>query len=174
MTDVPEHTWVLPTLLKHAGVEFLQVGCNGGSAPMRVPPLFWWEGPDGSRLLTSYSEQYGTQLLPPPDWPYRTWLAMIMTGDNHGPPTTDEVDHLLQQAAKEMPGVKINFGRLEDFYDAIMAEKNDHIPVVRGDMPDTWIHGFEAFPAETKLACGCPPAWKAPSRCWTPNCARQG
>src|SRR5262249_39565689 len=23
MTDVPEHTWVLPTLLKHAGVNFL-------------------------------------------------------------------------------------------------------------------------------------------------------
>ncbi|MGO8700921.1 MAG: glycoside hydrolase family 38 C-terminal domain-containing protein [Limisphaerales bacterium] len=152
MTDVPEHTWVLPTLLKHAGVEFLQIGCNGGSAPMRVPPLFWWEGPDGSRLLTSFSPEYGTPLVPPHDWPYHTWLAMIMTGDNHGPPTTEEVDNLLRQAAKEAPGVKIRFGRLEDFYDAIMAEKNDNIPVVRGDMPDTWIHGFEAFPMETKLA----------------------
>jgi hypothetical protein len=152
MTDVAEHTWVLPTLLKHAGVEFLQVGCNGGSAPMRVPPLFWWEGPDGSRLLTFYSQEYGTQLLPPKDWPYHTWLAMIMTGDNHGPPTVEEVDNLLRQAAKELPGVKIRFGRLEDFYDTLMAEKNENIPVVRGDMPDTWIHGFEAFPVETKLA----------------------
>ncbi len=157
MTDVPEHTWVLPTLLKHAGVEFLQVGCNGGSKPMRVPLLFWWEGPDGSRLLTSYSPEYGTDLLPPKDWPYRTWLAMIMTGDNHGPPTAAEVEHLLHQAAQKMPAVKVRFGRLEDFYHAFMAEQNPNVPVVRGDMPDTWIHGFEAMPLETKTGCDVRP-----------------
>ena len=157
MTDVPEHTWVVPTLLTHAGVNFLHVGCNGGSKPMQVPPLFWWEGPDGSRLLTAYSPEYGTDLLPPPDWPYRTWLAVIMTGDNHGPPTADEVKKLLARAAKEMPDAKIKFGHLEDFYDALMAEKNERIPVVRGDMPDTWIHGFEAMPIETKTGCNVRP-----------------
>lgn len=152
MTDVPEHTWILPTLLKHAGVNFMQIGCNGGSSPMRVPPLFWWEGPDGSRLLTSYSPKYGTELRPPDDWPYHTWLALIVAGDNHGPPTAAEVDKLLQQAAQDLPGVKIKFGRLEDFYDAVISEA-EKIPVVRGDMPDTWIHGFESMPVETKLAC---------------------
>jgi hypothetical protein len=152
MTDVPEHTWVMPTLLKHAGINFFQIGCNSGSPPMRVPPLFWWEGPDGSRLLTAYSERYGTELIPPADWPYRTWLALIVAGDNHGPATTAEVEKLLNQAATELPGVRIKFGRLEDFYKAIIAEKNENIPVVRGDMPDTWIHGFEAMPIETKIA----------------------
>ncbi len=152
MTDVPEHTWVMPTLLKHAGVDFLQIGCNGGSVPMQVPPLFWWEGPDGSRLLTSYSQDYGTYLIPPKDWPYRTWLALLVSVDNSGPPTPAAVAKLLAQAARELPGVKIKFGRLEDFYDAIMAEKNLKIPVVRGDMPDTWIHGLESMPVETKLA----------------------
>jgi len=151
MTDVPEHTWILPTLLRHAGVNFLQIGCNGGSAPMRVPLLFWWVGPDGSRLLTCYSPRYGTELIPPDDWPYHTWLALIVAGDNHGPPTAAEVDNLLKQAARELPGVKIKFGRLENFYDAVIAEK-DKIPVVRGDMPDSWIHGFESMPVETKLA----------------------
>ena len=153
MTDVPEHTWVLPTLLKHAGVNFLHVGCNGGSKPMQVPPLFWWEGPDGSRLLTAYSPEYGTDLLPPSDWPYHTGLAVIMTLDNVGPPTAEEVNKLIARAAKEMPGVKVKFGHLEDFYDAFMAEKNEQIPLVRGDMPDTWIHGFEAMPIETKTGC---------------------
>ena len=157
MTDVPEHTWVLPTLLKHAGVNFLHVGCNGGSKPMQVPPLFWWEGPDGSRLLTSYSPEYGTDLLPPKDWPYHTWLAVIMTSDNQGPPKTEQVNKLIQQAAKEMPGVKVKFGKLEDFYDAFTAEKNNKIPVVRGDMPDTWIHGFESMPVETKTGCDVRP-----------------
>lgn len=157
MTDVPEHTWVLPTLLKHAGVNFLQVGCNGGSKPMQVPLMFWWEGPDGSRLLTSYSPQYGTDLLPPKDWPYHTWLALIMTSDNQGPPSTEQVNKLFQRAAREMPGVKVKFGKLEDFYDAFMDEQNKNIPIVRGDMPDTWIHGFESMPIETKTGCNARP-----------------
>jgi hypothetical protein len=157
MTDVPEHTWVVPTLLKHSGVDFLHIGCNGSSAAMRVPTLFWWEGSDGSRLLTFYSPQYGTQLLPPKSWPYHTWLAMMMTSDNQGPPAAEDVDRLLQRVAKELPGVKVKFGRLEDFYDAIMAEKNENIPLVRGDMPDSWIHGFGAMPIETKLGCDVRP-----------------
>lgn len=152
MTDVPEHCWVVPTVLKHAGVDFLHLGCNGGSKPVQVPALFWWEGPDGSRLLTFYSVHYGTGVIPPADWPYQTWLAMIMTGDNHGPPSAAEVEKVVQQAARELPGAKLKFGRLEDFYGAITAEKNTRIPVVRGDMPDTWIHGFESMPIETKLA----------------------
>ena len=28
MTDVPSHSWFLPTLLKNAGVDFLHLGCN--------------------------------------------------------------------------------------------------------------------------------------------------
>ncbi len=151
MTDVPEHTWMMATLLKHAGIDFMMIGCNGGSAPLKVPWLYWWQGPDGSRLLTFYSPEYGTQLTPPPDWPYRTWLACLHTGDNHGPPRPDEVKQVLDQAAKEFPGVKVRIGRLSDFGDAILAEKPD-LPVVRGDTPDTWIHGPMSDPAGAKLA----------------------
>ncbi len=151
MTDVPEHTWMMATLLKHAGIEFMMIGCNGGSAPLRVPSLYWWEGPDGSRVLTFYSPEYGTQLAPPPDWPYRTWLACLHTGDNHGPPQPDEVKKVLDQAAKQFPGVKVRIGRLSDFGDAILAEKPE-LPVVHGDSPDTWIHGPMSDPAGAKLA----------------------
>jgi hypothetical protein len=87
MTDVPSHSWVIPTMLKHAGVNFLHLGCNAASSSPQVPRIFWWEGPDGSRLLTMYTaESYGTGVVPPKDWPCRTWLALIHTGDNHGPP----------------------------------------------------------------------------------------
>ncbi|MEO6631201.1 MAG: hypothetical protein ABIN13_05745, partial [Mucilaginibacter sp.] len=44
MTDVPSHSWVLPTLLGNAGIKFLQLGCNPASQYPRVPPLFWWQG----------------------------------------------------------------------------------------------------------------------------------
>lgn len=95
MTDVPSHSWVIPTLLLSGGHRVLHLGCNAASRSPAVPRLFWWEGPDGSRVLTMYTaESYGTGLVPPPDWPHRTWLALIHTGDNHGPPTPNEVREL--------------------------------------------------------------------------------
>ena len=152
MTDVPCHTWLLPTLLKHAGVDFLHLGCNAASSSPRVPALFWWEGPDGSRLLTMYSAAgYGTGLEPPEDWPYGTWLALIHTGDNQGPPAPDEVRKLLAEAKRKLPGVTVRIGRLSDFADGIIKENPD-VPIIRGDMPDTWIHGPMCDPAGEKIA----------------------
>lgn len=151
MTDVPSHSWVLPTLLKHAGVEFLHIGGNSACPGPRVPPLFWWEGPDGSRLLTMTGVGYGTGLVPPADWPHKTWLALIHTGDNQGPPSVTDVEALLAEAKEKLPGVAIRMGRLSDFSDAILAEQPD-LPVVRGDMPDTWIHGIASLPQATVLA----------------------
>ncbi len=150
MTDVPSHTWILPTVLVHAGVEFLHIGCNAACPTPDVPPLFWWEGPDGSRLLTMYAGDYGTGLRPPANWPHATWLALIHTGDNQGPPNPGDVRALLDRAAREMPGVKVRFGRLSDFADAIRREKPD-LPVIRADMPDTWVHGIMSMPIETKI-----------------------
>jgi hypothetical protein len=108
--------------------------------------------------MTMYTaESYGTGLAPPKDWPYKTWLALIHTGDNHGPPTPEEVRQLLKQAAAQLPGVKVRIGRLSDFAEAIQAEKA-HLPIVRGDMPDTWIHGPMCDPAGARLARNVRPA----------------
>lgn len=151
MTDVPEHAAVTATLLAHAGVTFMHLGCNSMSASPQVPPLYWWEGPDGSRVLTMYSPNYGTGLLPPKDWPHRTWLALLHTGDNHGPPRPEEIENTLTELANRLPAVKVRIGRLSDFGDAILSEKPD-LPVVRGEMPDTWIHGPMSDPAGARLA----------------------
>ncbi len=151
MTDVPSHSWAMVTILTHAGVKFSHIGCNAGCTHPDVPLMFWWEGPDGSRLLTMLSSEYGSSLQPPRDWPHKTWLCMWMTGDNHGPPNTQEVQDLFARAQKELPGVRVRFGKLSDFADAILREKPE-LPVVRGDMPDTWIHGIGSMPIETQLA----------------------
>jgi hypothetical protein len=152
LTDVPSHSHILPTVLKNAGVDFLHLGCNPGSASPEVPVLFWWQGPDGKKLLTFYwAEYYGSGILPPEGWPHKTWLAMIHTHENTGAPDPEEVAELLRAAKEEMPGVNIKIGRLSDFYDLLMKEKPE-LPVVRGDMPDTWIHGYMSNPRETKLS----------------------
>ncbi|WP_079467519.1 DUF5054 domain-containing protein [Chitinophaga ginsengisegetis] len=151
MTDVPGHSWILPTLLKHAGIQFLQLGCNPASQYPRFPELFWWEGPDGSKVLCNYTTLYGSDIRPTPNWPSKNYLAMQMTGDNHGPPSSQEIHKLLDYAEKKLPGVRIHFGTLDDFARAVLAE-NPPLPTIKGDCPDTWIHGVQTNPEETKLA----------------------
>ena len=151
MTDVPEHSWVMPTLLKHAGIDFLQLGCNPASQYPRFPSLFYWEGPDGSQILCNYTHEYGSAIAPPADWPSKNYLAMIMENDNHGPPTVDEVKSIRDQIAKNMPQAAIHLGTLDDFLRAVEAEK-PALPIVRGDTPDTWIHGTMSMPQATKMA----------------------
>jgi alpha-mannosidase len=150
MSDVPSHSWVLPTLLTHAGVNFLHIGCNPASQSPKVPMLFWWQGPDGSKLMTMYSEKYyGTSLLPPANWPYKTWLAIMQTNDNDGPPSPEVVNKYLTDAHRFAPNAKVRIGRMSDFYNSIIKE-NPQLPTVKGDMPDTWIHGFMSMPREVK------------------------
>lgn len=152
MTDVPSHSWALPTLLKNAGIDFLHLGCNPASQSPDVPLLFWWEGPDGSRLMTMYyPDYYGTDLVSPEDWPFKTWLAIIPTNDNQGAPPPDQVRQTLEEIKKLAPHAEIITGRMSDFYDALIRE-NPELPVIKGDMPDTWIHGYQSMPREMKTS----------------------
>ncbi|MDR2704324.1 MAG: hypothetical protein LBC02_00955, partial [Planctomycetaceae bacterium] len=153
MTDVPCHSWFLPTLLAHSGVTFMHEGTNSGCYDPEVPLLYFREGPDGSRVLTMHVNGYGTGIDPPKNWQYQTWLGLIHTGDNHGPPRANEVEQLFQQCAAKYPNAKVRIGRLSDFGNAILEKENlDKIPVVKGDMPDTWIHGPMCDPQGQKIA----------------------
>ena len=151
MTDVTSHAAATATILAQGGVKFFHLGSNDGCSHPEVPDMYWWEGPDGSRVLTILSASYGSGLCPPRNWPHKVWLCMWITGDNHGPPNTKEVDDLFARAKKDLPGVRVRFGQMSDFADVILREKPD-LPVVRGDMPDTWIHGIGSMPIETQLA----------------------
>ncbi|MEO6458413.1 MAG: DUF5054 domain-containing protein, partial [Chloroflexia bacterium] len=150
-TDVPGHTWILPSLLARAGVKFLHLGCNSGSHSPHVPRLFWWEGPDGARLLTWYSPGgYGTPLLPPDDWPLDTWLAVQQTVDNVGPHSPEELRRIRDEVRRGAPDAEVLFGELGDFAESLLEhpEQLDSLPVVPYDLADTWIHGIGTMPRE--------------------------
>lgn len=150
-TDVPGHTWIVPTLLTQAGVNFLHLGVNPGSHSPHVPTLFWWEGPDGSRLLTWYSHGgYGSSLLPPDNWPLDTWLAVLLTVENTGPHPPEELKQIRAHIEQHSPGVEVVFGRLDDFAEAVLGnpEQLSGLPVVPCDLADTWIHGIGTMPRE--------------------------
>lgn len=145
MTDVPGHDWIIPTLLAHAGVKFFHFGSNPTNVQVEMPRVFWWEGPDGSRVLTMFSSGYDSGLLPPVDWPHKTWLAMVMSGDNQGPHTADQVAEWIKQIRSKYPDAKITMGSMNDFAESFLAE-DPELPVVRGTISDSWIHGPMSSP----------------------------
>ena len=168
-TDVPSQSPSLATGLARGGVKFMHIGCNWPSGYVHdMPPIFWWEGPDGSRVLTIYSPCYGTStafnpwgspkepgmgrnLIPPEDWPYRTWAAITVTGDNSGPPNADAVKRVFEEGKRRLPGTHFRMGTMEEFADAILAETTN-LPVVKGEAPDTWVHGCMSDPGGMKIA----------------------
>ena len=120
------------------------------------------------------AEGYGTGLVPPPDWPLPDLAGAASTpATTTARPRPRRCKKLLDEAAKQkLPGVKVRIGRLSDFADAILAEKPE-LPVVRGDMPDTWIHGPMSDPAGAKLARNIRPAIAA-TECAQHRAARLG
>lgn len=151
MTDVPGHSRMLPSLLNKAGVKFLHLGCNPFSTPPDVPRLFYWEGPDGGRVVTFYNKgEYGSSLVPPNDWPYPVWLSLMSTGDNDGPQRPDDVRKLIEELTGTMPEAEVVMGTLDDFFRELEPHLGE-LPVIKGDLADTWIHGVGSYPYEVGL-----------------------
>jgi len=150
MSDVPGHSWIIPTLFTHAGIRFYHMGGPVVNMELGLPPFFWWEGPDGSRLLTLYNNGYGNTPLPPAGWPYKTWVYINMTGDNQGPPDPGSIAKDLEFYRSR--GIKAKVGRMDDFAELIMKEDLSKLPIVRSDIGDVWIHGTMSMPEATKTA----------------------
>ena len=150
MSDVPGHSWFIPTLFTHAGIKFYHMGGPVVNRELGLPPFFWWEGPDGSRLLTLYNNGYGSDRLPPANWPYKTWIYISMTGDNQGPPDPETVAEDL--AFFKSQGVNARVGSMDDFAEMILKEDLSEVPVVRSDISDVWIHGTMSRPEGAKVA----------------------
>ena len=64
ITDVPSYTWSYASVLAALGIRHFSAAANSDRGPIllyghwntRAP--FWWEGPDGQKVLMSYSRQY--------------------------------------------------------------------------------------------------------------------
>jgi len=152
MTDVPGHGRALPTVLAGAGIRFLHLGSNEFPYTPDVPPLFFWQGPDGSRVLTMYSPGgYGSSMTPPEGWEYPVWMALMHTHDNCGPQSAEMIRQLVGEARTACPGAEIVCGTMDDFYNALTACGLSSVPVVTSDLADTWIHGAGTYPAEVRL-----------------------
>ena len=151
LTDVPGQGRLLPEILSGAGIEFLHIGVNDFAMPPEVPRIFRWQAPSGRSIVTMLNSGYGTDLMPPEDWPYSTWIAILSTVDNSGPQTAEIVDEMVGKIRKRYPKAEICCASLETAWQALREEDLSGLPLVTEDLADTWIHGIASYPKETAL-----------------------
>jgi alpha-mannosidase len=64
ITDVPSYSWSYASILAAAGIPYFLAGSNNDRAPVLLQghlnenSPFWWEGPDGGKVLMWYSRHY--------------------------------------------------------------------------------------------------------------------
>ncbi len=143
MTDLPGHTQALVDALYDSGVEFLHLGCNPASIYPDVPLLFRWESKSGKSIVVYYDKTYGSSLTPPDNWKYSVHLAMTITNDNCG---VQSPEITMQQASALGDGYEYTTGSLDDFWEELKSCDLSDLPVVKGELGDTWIHALGAFP----------------------------
>ncbi|MBR1812074.1 MAG: DUF5054 domain-containing protein [Clostridia bacterium] len=147
MTDVPGHTAALIPYLAARGVKLLHIGVNGASALPKVPACFLWQY-GGSEIVVIYSGEYGGAYTFPATGDV---LYFDHTVDNRGADSTDAVAASFAGICERYAGYEVTAGRLDDFAEIVWQHKNT-LPVLRGEIGDTWIHGAAADPYKTAAA----------------------
>lgn len=147
MTDVPGHTRAMVPLLAEAGVELLHLGVNPASSVPDVPPVFTWHDvASGARLTVIYNDGYGG--LTSIDG-LRDHLALVLTGDNEGPPSPRFVEATYADLARAYPHAVIQAATLDDFAAALHPVR-DQLPVITSEIGDTWIFGAGTDPTKVR------------------------
>ena len=136
-TDVPGHTRGLVTPLAKHGVNFLDIGLNPVPAFPNVPQIFLWKDPSGASLPVAYHRDYGGSVKVPGS---NLVVASCVRGDNSGPHTAEEIKKVHADYAARFPNAEITACNLSDIAVAIQPYR-DKLPVVTGEIGDTWIYG---------------------------------
>jgi len=142
MTDVPGHTRGLVTPLARHGVKFLDIGLNPVPAFPAVPQLFLWRDASGAEVPVAYHRDYsGSVKVPGSD----LVVASCVRTDNSGPHTAEEIAKVHAEYAARFPQAEIVACNLSDIAAAIEPYW-DKLPVVTGEIGDTWVYGPPSDP----------------------------
>ncbi|MBQ2726423.1 MAG: DUF5054 domain-containing protein [Clostridia bacterium] len=141
MTDVPGHTVGMIPLLAERGVELLHIGVNPATPVPDVPEIFRWKNGDKS-IVVIYSSDYGE-----PCEFGDTALVFGFTGDNHGPQGGEQLEEIYASLREKYPDAVIRAASLDD---AAIALRGADLPVVEGEIGDSWIHGIGTDPTKTR------------------------
>jgi alpha-mannosidase len=188
ITDVPGQTNTFPMVLAASGVRYLASGANPERAlPLLpsseaeryglrgewtgYPQLYWWEGPDGSRVLHWRAHHYGDATrfgfdegtgamgrrlsdwllthpaLLSPAWPYDIALLYGLDSQDNAP-VKERMIANVEEFNRRYAFPRILPARAEDFFRDLERRYATRIPVRRGDTGLYWEDGAASTAAE--------------------------
>lgn len=155
LPDVFGYAWNLPQLIKEAGLEYFFTIKIGWNQVNKLPyDSFWWQGLDGTRVLTHFSTTPEPSNLhsnstynatPTPGTTLYTWknlqqkaeqreiLMSFGYGDGGGGPTREMLENIREM--KAFPGMpRIRNGSVVDFFRSLEKNSGDKLPIWNGEL----------------------------------------
>lgn len=143
MTDVPGHSRGIIAPLQAAGIRLLDIGVNSASTPPEVPDVFLWKNPTGESLAMLYHRQdYGSVIEIPGAG---VAVDVEVRADDSGPHTPAEIATIYSNLRAQFPGAEIKASDMNEVAAAVDLVR-DRLPIVTGEIGDTWIYGCASDP----------------------------
>jgi len=177
LPDVFGYAWNLPQLIREAGLEYFFTIKIGWSQYNRFPyDSFWWQGLDGTRVLTHFSTTKKTESFfaatynsdATPDQTLGTWTnfqqkdygapgqtpPLLMSygwGDGGGGPTREMLENIREMGS--FPSTpQIHTGRVDEFFRKLDREVSENLPVWNGELYLEYHRGTYTTQARNKRA----------------------
>ena len=177
ITDVPSYSWSYASILHDAGVKYFVAASNSWRAPVLLlgkwneKSPFYWEGPDGGRVLMWYSRAYlqlGTLFASPPRLSavrdslpvflqaysrpeYKASATIIFGTQLENTALSPEQAEIVARWQSQYAWPRLEYSTFSDAMSAIKNQFGDQIPVVRGDFGPYWEDGFGSDAVYTAL-----------------------
>jgi len=155
------HTGTLPQIVKKQGMDKYIFMRPGPHEKNIQPDLFWWEGADGTRILTyrieqSYNDSGNVKnrlsqvFAKVQDQPVKTFMYYFGAGD-HGGGATKENIKSIEELKKEKGAPVVFYSTPERYFKEIQADKNIKLDVVKDDLQH---HAVGCYTADASIKKG--------------------
>ncbi|HVU45965.1 MAG TPA: polysaccharide lyase family protein [Terracidiphilus sp.] len=177
ITDVPSYSWSYASVLHDAGVKYFAAGSNSWRAPVILlgrwneKSPFYWEGPDGGRVMMWYSRAYlqlASMFGNPPTLPavedaapvflqaytrpdYKADSVIIYGSQLENTPLDQAQVNLPREWAAEYAWPRMVFTTFKDAMASLEQQFHGDLPVYRGDFGPYWEDGFASDALHTAL-----------------------
>jgi alpha-mannosidase len=162
------YSWQLPQIYKKSGMDFFVTQKIYWNDTTKFPyKLFWWEAPDGSRLLAYIPHDYANDTNPvkmatdlaayapamyssdPPGG--REMMHLFGVGDHGGGPTRLMLDAAARWMSPQGLYPKLQFGTAGEFFENLQKSRaNLNLPTWRDELYFEYHRGVLTTQAETK------------------------
>jgi len=156
------YNWQLPQIYKKAGFEYFVTQKIYWNETTKYPyKLFWWEAPDGSRLLTYFPHDYVNSMDPVkiatdladyvPNMKQPRMMHLYGIGDHGGGPTRAMVEQAREWQKPDAIFPKLFFATAQGYFDELdKTIDKSKVPVVKDELYLEFHRGVQTTQAETK------------------------